>query len=66
MDVGVKLKDGDESGVVGAAPKNLLALMDHERSNFLSPGDPMIIVRKMTQEVIEEALRAYAEDDADW
>lgn len=35
MDVAVKLKDGHEYGVVGATPKNLLALMDTKRSKFL-------------------------------
>ena len=34
--------------------------MDNEKS----PGDPIIIVRKITQEVVEEAIEAYAEDEA--
>ena len=40
--------------------------MDNERSNFLSPGDPMIIVRKFTKKIIEETLKAYTEDEAYW
>jgi hypothetical protein len=47
MDIAVKLEDGHEYVVVVATQKNLLSLMDNERSNFLSPGDPMIIVRKI-------------------
>ena len=38
--------------------------MDNEKSDFLSAGDPMIIVKKLTKEVLEKAIQAYAEDDA--
>jgi hypothetical protein len=64
LDVHVKLEDGRSYVVVVGTPKNLLTLMDNEKSDFLSPGDPIIIVRKMTQEVVEKAIEAYAEDDA--
>ena len=53
MDIAVKLEDGHESVVVVATQKNLLSLMDNERNNFLSLGDPMIIVRKFTKNIIE-------------
>jgi hypothetical protein len=52
MDVAVKLDDG-----------NLLTLMNNEKSDFLSPGDPMIIVRKLTKKVVEEAIEVYAENN---
>lgn len=64
MDVAVKLDDGHKYIVVVATQKNLLTLMDNEKSDFLSPGDPMIIVRKLTKEVVEKAIQAYAEDEA--
>lgn len=64
MDVAVKLDDGHTYIVVVATQKNLLTLMDNEKSDFLSPGDPMIIVRKLTKEVVEKAIQAYAEDQA--
>ena len=38
--------------------------MENEKSDFLSPGDPILIVKKMTKEVVEEAIQAYAEDEA--
>jgi hypothetical protein len=38
--------------------------MDYEKSDFLSPGDPMIVIRKLTKEVVEKAIEAYAEDEA--
>jgi len=61
--VAVKLNDGHEYIVVVATQKNLLTLMDNEKSDFLSPGNPMIIVRKLTKEVVEEAIEAYAKDN---
>ena len=66
MDIAVKLEDGHEYVVVVATPKNLLSLMDNERSDFLSPGDPMIMVRKFTKNIIEDTLKAYAEDEGYW
>ena len=38
--------------------------MENEKSDFLSPGDPIVIVKKMTKEIIEQAIKAYAKDDA--
>ena len=64
MDVSVNLENGRNYGVVGGTPKNLLRLMENEKSNFLSPGDPIVIVKKMTKKVVEEAIQAYADDDA--
>ena len=63
MDVAVKLDDGHEYIVVVATQKNLLTLMNNEKSDFLSPGDPMIIVRKLTKEVVEDAIQVYAENN---
>ena len=57
VDVAVKLDDGHEYIVVVATQKNLLTLMNNEKSDFLSPGDPMIIVRKLTKEVFEDAIQ---------
>ena len=64
VDVAVKLDDGHEYIVVVATQKNLLTLMNNEKSDFLSPGDPIVIVKKMTKEVVEDAIQAYAEDEA--
>ena len=63
VDVFVDLENGCSSTVVVGTSKNLLSLMDKEKSNFLPPGEPMIIVRKLTMEVIQEAIQAYAEED---
>ena len=59
-----EIVNGQTYVVVVGTPKNLLKLMANEKSDFLSPGDPIVIVKKMTKEVVEEAIQAYAEDDA--
>ena len=64
IDVAVNLENGRNYVLVVGTPKNLLKLMENEKSDFLSPGDPIVIVKKMTKEVIEEKIQAYAEDDA--
>ena len=58
MDVSVNLENGRNYVVVVGTPKNLLRLMENEKSDFLSPGDPIVIVKKMTKEVVEEAIKA--------
>ena len=63
VDVAVKLDDGHEYILVVVTQKNLLTLMNNEKSDFLSPGDPMIIVRKLTKEVVKDAIQAYAENN---
>lgn len=64
MDVSVNLENGRNYVVVVGTPKNLLKLMENEKSDFLSPGDQIVIVKKMTKEVVEKAIQAYAEDNA--
>ena len=64
MDVSVNLENGRNYVLVVGTPKNLLRLMENEKRDFLSPEDPIVIVKKMTKEVVEEAIKAYAEDDA--
>ena len=60
IDVFVELENGRSYGVVVGTYKNILSLLNKENSNFLPPGEPMIIVKKLTMEIIEEAIQAYA------
>ena len=57
MDVSVKLENNRTYVIVVGTPKNLLRLMDNEKSDFLSPGDPIVIVRKITKEVVERRFK---------
>lgn len=66
IDVFVELEDAYTYTVVVATAKNIESLMDKERMNYLEPGYPFIIVKKLTKEIISEAIKAYASDEAYW
>lgn len=66
IDVCVDSEDGYTFTVSIATTKHLLQRMDEEKSNFVNPNELSIVVRKLTQEIITEALEAYAEDNAFW
>lgn len=60
IDVFVDLENGRSYTVIVGTYQNVLSLLNQENSNFLLPGESMIMVRKLTMEVIEEAIQAYA------
>ena len=66
IDVFVKLEDDYTYTVVVATAKNIESLMDKERMNYFEPGYPFIIVKKLTKEIISEAIEAYASGQAYW
>lgn len=63
IDVFVELEDGYTYTVVVATAKNLESLMYNEKMNYFEPGHPFIIVKKLTKDIIEETLKAYAENN---
>lgn len=66
IDVFVELEDNYTYTVVVATSKNIESLMDKDKMNYFEPGSPFIIVKKLTKEIITEAIQAYASDDAYW
>ena len=66
IDVFIELEDGYTYTVVVATAKNIESLIDKEKMNYFEPGYPFIIVKKLTKEIITEAIEAYASDDAYW
>ena len=52
LDVFVELRNGYTYTVVLATAKNIVFLIEKEKTNFLTPGDPFIIVKKLTKEII--------------
>lgn len=60
IDVFVDLENGRSYTLIVGTYQNILSLLNQENSNFLPPGEPIIMVRKLTMEVIEEAIEAYA------
>ena len=53
LDVFVELENGYTSTAIMATAKNIVSLMDKEKTNFSEPGDPFIIVKKLTKKIIE-------------
>lgn len=66
IDVFVELDDGYTYVVEVATHKNILTLMDKYNQDFLSAGCPFIIVKKLTEDIIESAIQTYLEYDAYW
>lgn len=66
VDVFVELEDGYTCTVVVGTAKNLECLIEKEKKNFFGPSHPFIIVKKLTKEIIEETIQAYAENNGYW
>ena len=66
IDVCIDSENGYTFTVSIATTKHILQRMDEEKSNFSNPNELIIVVRKLTQEIITEALEAYTEDNGFW
>jgi hypothetical protein len=66
IDVLVENETGYNYIVTVGTPQDLLEEMKQEKTNFVRPGTPMIIVKSLTEEIILEAIQAYAEDEGFW
>src|SRR5687767_14654961 len=63
IDVFVELEDGYVHTLVVATAKNIEYFMDQEKMNYFEPGIPFIIVKELTEKIIEETVKAYAEEN---
>ena len=63
IDVFVKTDDGFNYVLSLATPKNIQFLMDKDEIDYEGPGYPCIIVNKLTPEIVEQAIKAFAEKD---
>ena len=66
IDVLAENDDGYKYIVTVGTPQDLLEEMNQERTNYVRPGTTHIIVKKLTKEIVTEAIQAYAEDDGYW
>lgn len=66
LDVLVECEDGYTYVVVITTPVYLADEMAQENINYIKPQSPIIIVKKLTKQIIEEAILAYADNDAYW
>ena len=63
VDVSVKMDDGYTYTLSFATPKHLRFLMDKDKIDYNRPGYPFIFVKKLTREIIERTIQAFAEED---
>lgn len=66
IDIFVELENGWTYTMVVATPLNLLSLMKKDSKDFLNPSGPFIIVSKLTKDIIDRAIKEYAQNDAYW
>ena len=66
IDIGVIFKDGSSYTIIVRTPKDFDEEMLQEKTNFVQPDTPSIVVKKLTKEIITEAIEAYAQDDGYW
>lgn len=66
LDVFVENEDGYTYTIVVSTPGDLLDQMEQEKINFIMPDTPKIIVKKLTEQIVREAIQAYAENDGYW
>lgn len=62
VDVVVKTQCGHSYVVVVATPADLVDQMNQEKVNFIPPCSPIIIVKKLTEEIIKQAIETHAEE----
>jgi hypothetical protein len=53
-------KNGYTYLVIVATSKDFLEKMDQEKINFVEPGPPMILLKKLTKGIFAQAIEAYA------
>jgi hypothetical protein len=63
IDIFVELDTGSRYIVTLVTPKFIDFYMDQENKNYFGPGEPYIIVRKLTHEIIAETIKAYWEEE---
>ena len=66
LDVFVENEDGYTYSIVVSTPGDLVDQMVQEKINFIRPDTPKIIVKKLTEPIVREAIEAYAENDGYW
>jgi hypothetical protein len=63
IDVFVKTDTGCTYNLAVGTAKSIESLMVQEKQNFLVQDYPVIIVKKLTKETIEETIKAYVEEE---
>jgi hypothetical protein len=63
IDIFVKVDTGYTYSVTLAIPQYIDSYMEQQNINYFEPGKPFIMVKKLTQEIIAETIKAYAQEE---
>ena len=63
IDVFIQYDNGVTMVITVVTPKSYSSLMEKTGRPYVGPGSPDLIVEKLTKDIIEEAIYAYAEYD---
>ena len=66
VDVGIEFENGSSYTIIVQTPDDLVEEMLQEGRDFIEPGTPVIIVKQLTKKTVNEAIKAYAEDEGYW
>lgn len=66
IDVFIETEDGFTYTLVVTTPNYLSSYMDKEEVDFIPAAPPEVIVKKLSKETIEKAVKNYLEGDAYW
>lgn len=64
IDVCMTFPDGRSFTFVVSTPENLKQLMASEGKPYLSPGAPMLIAQRLTEDIVTRLLAELAENEA--
>ena len=63
IDVGIEFEDGSSYTIIVRTPGDFIEEMLQEGTNFIQPSTPAIVVKELTEKIVNEAIKAYAEDE---
>ncbi|MGC7873761.1 hypothetical protein ACPUYX_19895 [Desulfosporosinus sp. SYSU MS00001] len=52
--------------MVVSTPQYFLSYMEKEKKEFVEAGSPFVIVKKLTEEIIRDAIEDYCRGNAYW
>ena len=63
IEVGIEFEDGSSYTIIVRIPDNLVKKMLQEGTNSSKPCTLVIVVKQLTKKTVNEAIKAYAEDE---
>lgn len=64
-DVNIVLEDNSDYIITLVTPKYLISSMDKKNEPFIRPGNNFVVVKKLTREIIEKAIKEIAKNKKD-